>query len=81
MLNSAGEVAINSLATYSWGLLHMDEQKQDDQLEPIYNSSAPIQDVDLKTCRERWTIETGGRRGPVRSELAAWHDDDDDDAK
>ena len=26
----------------------MDEQRQDDQLEPIYNSSVPIQDVALK---------------------------------
>ena len=29
--------------------LHMDEQKQDDQLEAIYNGSLPIQDVVLKT--------------------------------
>ena len=41
----------------------MDEQKQDDQLEPIYYSSVPIQDVALKTYRERWTIERGGGRG------------------
>ena len=27
---------------YSSGPLHMDEQRQDDQLEPIYNSSVPI---------------------------------------
>ena len=57
----------------------MNEQKQDDQLEPIYNSSVPIQDVALKTYRERWTIEKSGKRGPGRSALAAWHDDDDDD--
>ena len=41
----------------------MDEQKQDDQLEPIYNSSEPIQNVALKTYQERWTIEKGGERG------------------
>ena len=41
----------------------MDEQRQDDQLEPIYNSSVPIHDVALKTDRERWTLETGGKRG------------------
>ena len=29
----------------------MDEQRQDDQLEPIYKSSVPIQDVTLKTYR------------------------------
>ena len=57
----------------------MDEQKQDDQLEPIYNSSVPIQDVALKTYRVQWTIEMGGVRGSGRSVLAARHDDDDDD--
>ena len=30
----------------------MDEQKQDDQLEPIYNCTVPIQDIDLKTSQE-----------------------------
>ena len=57
----------------------MEEQTQDDQLEPIYNSSMSIQDVALKTCREQWTIETGGERGSGRSVLAVRHDDDDDD--
>ncbi len=33
----------------------MDEQRQDDQLEATYNSSVPIQDIALKTSRERWT--------------------------
>ena len=56
----------------------MDEQKWDNQLEPIYNSSVPIQDVALKTCLERWLIEKGGRRRSVRSVLATRHDDDDD---
>ena len=27
----------------------MDEQRQEDQLEPTYNSSVSIQDVDVKT--------------------------------
>ena len=54
----------------------MDEQKQDNQLEPIYNSSVPIQDVALKTYQERWTIEKGGWRG---SERSVQHDDDDND--
>ena len=31
------------------GSLHMDPQRKDDQLEPIYNSSVPIQDVAWKT--------------------------------
>ena len=49
----------------------MDEQRQDDQLEPIYNGSVPIQDVALKTSRERWTIKTDGGRVSGRSVLAA----------
>ncbi len=57
----------------------MDERRQDDQLEPIYNSSVPIQGVALKTNRERWTIEMSGKKGSERSVLAARHDDDDDD--
>ena len=61
--------------TYSRGPLHMNEQRQDDRLEPIYNSSVPIQDVALKTYQKRWTIE----RESGRSVLAAQCDDDDDD--
>ena len=57
----------------------MDEQKQDGKLEPIYNSSVPIQDVALKNIRERWMIEKGGGRGSGRSALTARHDDDEDD--
>ena len=53
---------------YSCGPLHTNEQRLADQLEPIYNNSVLIQD--------RWTIEMGGMRGPGRSVLAAWHDDD-----
>ena len=49
----------------------MDGQRLDEQLETIYNSSVPIQDVALKTSEERWTIETGGERGSGRSVLAA----------
>ena len=54
----------------------MDEQKQDDQLEHIYNSSVLIQDVALKTYRERSTTEKGGVRGSGRFVLAVRHDDD-----
>ena len=64
---------------YSCGLLHMDEQRQDDHLEPTYNSSVSIRDVSLKTSRKRWTIEKGGGRGLGISVLMARHDDDDDD--
>ena len=41
----------------------MDEQRQDDQLEPIYNRSVQIQDIALKTSREQRTIETGDEKG------------------
>ncbi len=57
----------------------MDEQRQDDLLDPTYNSSEPIQDMALKTCRERWTIKTGGERGSGISVLMGRHDDEDDD--
>ena len=55
----------------------MDEQRQDDQLGPTYNSSVPIQDVEMNTYRKWWTIEKGGWRGLGRSILMARHDDDD----
>ena len=58
------------------GPLHMDEQRQDNQLEPIYNSSVPIQNVALKTFQERWMIEMGSERGSGRFVLVARHDDE-----
>ena len=61
------------------GLLLMDEQRQDDQLEPTYNSSVPIRDVALRICRKQRTIGSGDERGSGISVLIARHDDDDDD--
>ncbi len=55
----------------------MDEQRQDDQLEPTYSSSVPIRDVALKTCRKQWAIGRCGERGSGISVLIARHDDDD----
>ena len=75
MLKTAGEVRTNSKALYSSGPLHMDEQRLEDQLEPIHISSMPIQDVAWKTSQERWTIETGGERVLRRSLLPTRHDD------
>ena len=49
----------------------MDEQRQDDQLGPTYNSSVLIQDVVLKTYQKRWMIEKGGGRGSERFVLMA----------
>ena len=64
---------------YSCGPLHMDEQRQDDQLEPTYSSSVLIRGAALRTCQKQWTIERGGKRGSGISMLIAWHDDNDDD--
>ena len=61
---------------YSCGPIHMNEQKQDDQLEPTYCSSVPIRDVTPKTCRKEWTVEKGGEKGSGIYMLRAWHDDD-----
>ena len=56
----------------------MDEQRQNDQLEPIYNSSVQIQDIVLKTYWERWKIDIRDGRGSERSMLAVRRDDDDE---
>ena len=55
----------------------MDEQRQDDQQEPTYNSTVPIQDIALKTSQGQWTIEKCGGRGSGNSVLVARHGDDD----
>ena len=57
----------------------MDEQRQDDQLKPIYNSSVPIQDIALKTYLEK--CKRVSKRGSGRSVLAVRHDDDDEATK
>ena len=57
----------------------MDEQRQDDQLEPTYSSSVPIRNVALKNYRKQWTKGKGGKRGSGISVLMARFDDDNDD--
>ena len=59
----------------------MDEQRQDDQLEPTYSSSSSIRDVVLRTCWRQWTIGRDGERGSGISVLIVRHDDDDDESK
>ena len=54
----------------------MDEQRQNDQIEPTYSSSVPIEDIALRTSRKQWTIETGGERGSGIYVLVAQLDDD-----
>ena len=56
----------------------MDEQRQDVQLEPTYNSSVSIRDVTLRTCRKQWTIGRCVKRGSEISVLIARHHDVDD---
>ena len=55
----------------------MDEQRQDDQLEPTYSSSVPIWDVALRTYRKQWAIGRGGEIESGISVLIARHDDYD----
>ena len=50
MQDTAGEARTSLWVMYFYGLPHMAEQKQDDQLEHTYSSYARIQDVALKTC-------------------------------
>ena len=50
--------------------------KLNDQLEPIYNSSVPIQDVAWRTSQEWWMIKMSGKRGSGKSMLTAQHDND-----
>ena len=52
MQDTVGEVGMNSWAMYFRGPLHMAKQRQDDQLQPTYNNSVPIQEVALKTYRK-----------------------------
>ena len=75
MRDTAVEVGTNLYVTYSNGPHHIDEQRQGKQLEPIYNSFVQIEDVALKTYRERWMIERDGGRGSGRFVLAAQHDE------
>ena len=58
----------------------MDEQRQDDKLEPTYSSSVPIRDVALRTGRKQWTIGRCGERGSGISMVIALHDDSDDES-
>ena len=56
---------------------HMDDQRQDVQLDPTYSNSVPTRSVVLRTCWKQWTIEKSGERESGISVLMAWHDDDD----
>ena len=74
MIQTCGKVRTNSKVIYSYRPLHVNEQRQDDQLEPTHSSSLPILDIALKTCWKHWAIENGGEKGSETSMLAARHD-------
>ena len=74
--DTAGEVGTSSYGMYSCGPLHMDEQRQDNQLEPTYSRSVPIGDVTQKTYRKQWTTERSGQRGLGIYKLIERSDDD-----
>ena len=79
MQTTDGEVGTSSLVMLSFGLPHMAEQNQGDQLEPTYSNSVRIRDVALRICQKRWTKGRSGERGSGLSTLMAGQDDDDDD--
>ena len=56
----------------------MDEQRQYDQQEPIYNSFVLIFDVASEIYREQWTITTSGERASERLVPEARQDDEED---
>ena len=71
MQDTGEEAGASSKEMYSDGRHHMAEQKQDDQLEPIYSSFLRIRDVALRTSQNLWTIGRGGERGSGISVLLA----------
>ena len=71
MQDTAEEVETSSLVMYSYGPLHMAEQKQGNHLESTYSSSVRIRGVALRTGRKRWTIGRVGERGSGISVLMA----------
>ena len=76
MQDTTGEVGTSSLVMYSYGPLHMAEQKQSDQLEPTYCASMRIRSVAMRTNRNPWTIGRGGEIGSGISVLMARQDDE-----
>ena len=62
---------------YSYGPLHIAEQKQGDLLEPTYSSSVRIRGAAQRTCRMQGTIVRGADGGSGISALLARQDDDD----
>ena len=66
MLDTAGEVKTNIS-----DILHMDEQRQDDQVELIYNNVCEDTGCSLENLPEQCAIETGGVRWSGGSVLAA----------
>ena len=74
--DTAREVGKSSQVMFSYGPLHMVEQKLGDQLEPTYNSS--VRGVAQRSRQKRWRIGRGGERGSGISVVMAWQDDDNE---
>ena len=62
MQDTAGEVRMNSLVMYFCGPLHMDKQRQDDQLEPTYSADRRYSPEDLPEAMD----DREGRQERVR---------------
>ena len=71
MRYTAREVRTNSKVMNSCGLLHMNVQRQDDQLEPIYNSSADT-GCSPEDMPEAMDDREGGEKGSGISVLMVW---------
>ena len=74
MQDTAGEIRTSLFAIYSCWLLPMDKQREDDQLEPIYNSSVPILDVALEDLSRAMNDRDGWREKvrEIRAGSATW---------
>ena len=75
MKDTSGEVGTSSLVMYSCGPLHMDEQRQDVQLENTYSSYVPITGCSPEDQPEAMGDREVWRESGI-SVLIAWHDDD-----
>ena len=71
MWDTAGEIRTNSQVIYSCGSLHLDKQRQDDQQEPIYSSSVPIQEG---SSLEDLPESMDDREGEGQGDLCWWRD-------
>ena len=70
MRGTTGEVRMNSSATFSYGLSHMDTQMLADQLKHTYIGSVRAPGATKRTYQERWTIAMDSVRESGNSVLS-----------